>query len=181
MKKKITLLCMVTIILFGATNLWADSKLRISGNYVTPIGNAQIDQSFGIGLDYHFWGVFNVSLNMYNEVVLGAENIFNIQTIRPIGLFSGGLGMKIPMGGLNLLLDWQKYFTGTSADQGVFMLSDSYAIGVDFELNNNLSIQIKSRRLYNFSEQAINDSRLRIESMTETVDVLGIGASFRLF
>lgn len=146
-----------------------------------PIGNDSIDPSLSIGLDYRFWGVFQFSFNMYNDIVMGAENILNIRTIRPIGLFSGGLGMKIPMGGFHLLLDWQKYFTGTAASEGVFPFSDSYAFGVNLDLSDTFGIEVMSRRLYNFSEQTIQDSALRVGSGNDTIDLLSLGVAFHLF
>ena len=159
----------------------ADERFSVNSAYSMPIGNDSIDPSLSVGIDYRFWGVFQFSLNMYNDIVLGAENILNIKTIKPIGLFSGGLGMKIPMGGFHLLLDWQKYFTGTAADAGVFGFSDSYAYGVSLDISRSFGIEVSQRRLYNFSEQAIQDSGLRIETANDTIDVLSIGVSFYLF
>ena len=75
--------------------------------------------------------------------------------------------MKIPMGGFHLLLDWQKFFTGTAADAGVFPFSDSYGYGVSLDLSDSFGIEVRQRRLYNFSEQTIQDSGLRIETVDD--------------
>ena len=156
-------------------------RLSISTAYNSPIGNESIDPNVGIGLEYRFWGVFAFSLNMYNDMVMGADNILNVQQIRPAGIFSGGVGMKIPLGGFHVLLDWQKFFTGTVAEQGVFALADSYALGVSLDLSKFFGIEVRSRRLFNFSDKAIQDPGLRIVSVDDTVDLLSIGASFHLF
>ena len=156
-------------------------RFSITSAYSMPIGNDKIDPSLSIGIDYRFWGVFQFSFNMYNDIVMGAENILNIRTVRPIGLFSGGVGMKIPLGGFHLLLDWQKYFTGTAASEGVFPFSDSYAFGVSLDLGDVFGIEVMSRRLYNFSEQTIKDSALRVDSENDTIDILSFGVAFHLF
>jgi len=157
---RIALVITVLIMLANAV-VFADERFSITSAYSTPIGNDKIDPSLSVGLDYRFWGVFRFSFNMYNNIVLGADNILNIQRIAPIGLFSGGVGMKIPLGGFHLLLDWQKYFTGTAASEGVFPFSDSYAFGASMDLSRNFSIEVTKRTLYNFSPQSIRDSALR--------------------
>ena len=176
---KITITCGMLIVLICTTA--SAERFSVSTAYNSPIGNESIDPSIGVGLEYRFWGVFAFSINMYNDMVMGAENILNIQQVRPAGIFSGGVGMKIPLGGFHFLLDWQKFFTGTVAEQGVFALSDSYAFGVSLDLSNLFTIEVQSRRLFNFSEKAIQDPGLRITSTDDTVDLLSIGASFHLF
>lgn len=158
----------------------AAERFSVTSAYSMPIGNNRIDPSLSIGLDYRFWGVFQFSFNMYNNIVLGADNIFNIKQIAPIGLFSGGIGMKIPLGGFHMLLDWQKYFTGTAAREGVFPFSDSYAFGVCLDLSRAFSIEVMKRTLYNFSPQAVRDTALRVESENDKVDLLSLGVVFHL-
>ena len=177
---KIALILSVLLVITCAA-VSADELFSVTSAYSMPIGNDSVDQSLSIGLDYRFWGVFQFSFNMYNDIVMGAENILNIRTIRPLGLFSGGLGMKIPLGGFHLLLDWQKYFTGTAASEGVFPFSDSYAFGVCLDLSDTFGIEVLSRRLYNFSEQTIKDSALRVDSGNDTIDILSFGVAFHLF
>ena len=159
----------------------ADERFSITSAYSMPIGNESIDPSLSIGVDYRFWGVFQFAFNMYNNIVMGADNILNISKIAPIGLFSGGVGMKIPLGGFHLIFDWQKYFTGTAADEGVFPFSDSYAFGVSLDLTDSFGIEVMKRSLYNFSSQAIRDSALRIASEDDKIDVLSLGVAFHLF
>jgi len=159
----------------------AEERFSITSAYSMPIGNDKIDPSLSLGLDYRFWGVFQFSFNMYNNIVIGADNILNIKKIAPIGLFSGGVGMKIPLGGFHLVFDWQKFYTGTAANAGVFPFSDSYAIGVSLDLSRTFGIEVMKRSLYNFSHQAIRDSALRVESANDTVDILSLGVAFHLF
>ncbi len=177
---KIALILAVLIVITCAT-VSADERFSVTTAYSMPVGDDKIDPSLSIGFDYRFWGVFQFSFNMYNDIVMGAENILNIRTVRPIGLFSGGVGMKIPLGGFHVLLDWQKYFTGTAASDGVFPFSDSYAFGVCLDLSDIFGIEVMSRRLYNFSEQTIQDSALRIDSENDTIDILSFGVVFHLF
>ncbi len=178
--KKIILVTLMLTVLVGAT-VSADERFSITSAYSMPIGNDKIDPSLSVGIDYRFWGVFQFSLNMYNTIVLGADNILDIREIKPIGLFSGGVGMKIPMGGFHLLIDWQKYFTGTAGDQGVFPFADSYAYGVSLDVSKTFGIEVSRRQLYNFSTQAIQDPGLRIDTANDTIDVLSIGVAFHLF
>ncbi|MBT3274627.1 MAG: hypothetical protein HN368_15830 [Spirochaetales bacterium] len=178
--KKIIIFTLLLVVLIGTT-VSADERFSITSAYVTPIGNDKIDSSLSVGMDYRFWGVFQFSLNMYNSIVLGADNILNIRKIKPIGLFSGGVGMKIPLGGFHFLIDWQKFFTGTAGDEGVFPFSDSYAYGVSLDISDFFGIEVSRRQLYNFSEQAIQDPGLRIDAVTDTVDTLSIGVAFHLF
>ena len=181
MKGKKIVLITVALIVVACATVSADERFSVTSAYSTPIGNDRIDPSLSLGVDYRFWGVFTFSINMYNDIVLGAENILNISQIRPIGLFSGGIGMKIPLGGFHLLLDWEKYFTGTASTEGVFPFSDSYSYGVSLDLSDWFAIEVNQRRLYNFSEQAITDSSLRIETVNDTIDLLSFGVAFHLF
>ena len=177
--KIITALTVLMVI--ACATVSANERFSITTAYTMPINNDKIDPSMSLGLDYRFWGVFQFSLNTYHDLVMGADNILNIDRIRPIGLFSGGVGMKIPLGGFHLLLDWQKYFTGTSANDGVFPFSDSYAFGVSLDLVDFFGIEVMTRRLYNFSVQTTQDSALRIDTVNDTIDVLTIGVAFHLF
>jgi hypothetical protein len=171
----------VVLMVIACATASANERFSITSAYSMPVNNDKIDPSLSLGLDYRFWGVFQFSLNTYHDLVTGADNILNLREIRPIGLFSGGVGMKIPLGGFHLLFDWQKYFTGTVAREGVFPFSDSYAFGLSLDLTDIFGIEVMSRRLYNFSDKTIGDSGLRIETVNDTIDVLAIGVAFRLF
>jgi hypothetical protein len=180
MKAKLTWFVIVLTVVTTSV-AWSQDRFTLTADYTMPIGNEKIEASVGVGAEYRFWGIFVFSATMYTEIVYGADNIFNISQVRPIGLFSGGLGMKIPLGGFDLTFDWQKYFTGTSSAEGVFPFSDSYAIGAAIDLSNSFGVEIFSRRLYNFSEQAITDAALKIESAEDTVETIGVALQFHLF
>jgi hypothetical protein len=158
----------------------AAETLTISADYSTPIGNNKIDPNVGVGVIYRFWGIFTFSGTMYTEIINGADNILNVW-IRPIGLFSAGLGMKIPLGAFDLTFGWQKFFTGTVSTDGVFPFSDSYKAGAAINLSKSFSVEIFTRGLFAFSEQAVADSSLRIETPEDTVETIGVGLHFHLF
>ncbi len=181
MKGMRVFMILAVLLVVTCATVSADERFSVTSAYSMPIGNDKIDPSLSVGLDYRFWGVFQFSFNMYNNIVLGAENILNIRRIAPIGLFSGGIGMKIPLGGFHMLLDWQKYFTGTAADEGVFPFSDSYAFGVSLDLSRVFGIEVMKRTLYNFSGQSIQDSALRVESENDKIDTLSVGVAIHLF
>ena len=175
------LIMSIALLVITCAAVSADKNFSVTSGYSAPIGNDGIDPSLSVGIDYRVWGVFDFSLNMYNDIVLGADNILNVSQIRPLGLFSGGIGMKIPMGGFHMLLDWQKYFTGTASDEGVFPFADSYSYGVSLDLGKSFGIEVRQRTLYNFSEQAIQDSGLRIEAANDTIGLLSLGVVFHVF
>ncbi len=179
--KSIRIAVIITVLMVIACAAVSAERFSVTSAYSMPINNDRIDQSLSIGIDYQFWGVFQFTFNMYNDIVMGADNLLNIRSVRPIGLFSGGIGMKIPLGGFHLLFDWQKYFTGTAANSGVFAFSDSYAFGVSLDLSDFFGIEIMSRRLYNFSEQTIRDTALKIDSKNDAVDTLSLGVAFHIF
>lgn len=181
MKHARIMILTVVIVAIAAFSVSADDRFSLNADYLVPVGNDQIGQSIGVGASYRFWGIFNFTGTMYTEILYGADNLFNIRQIRPIGLFSGGLGMEIPLGGFDLNFGWHKYFTGTSAETGVFPFSDSYTVGAGVDLSPSFGVAIYSRRLYNFSDQAIADEGLNIETSEDTVETIGIGLRFHLF
>jgi hypothetical protein len=179
--KKTLCIVLVLLIVSGIGAVSAKNRFTVGADYTVPIGNEKIDPAFGIGLEYRFWGIFTFSGTMYNEIVFGADNIFNISQIRPIGLFSSGLGLKIPLGGFYLTFGWQKFFTGTVSDEGVFPFSDSYSIGAAIDVSDYFGIALYTRRLFNFSDKATADPALRIESTDDAFETIGIAMQFHLF
>lgn len=179
--KSMRIAVILTVLMVITCATVSAERFSVTSVYSMPINNEKIDQSLSIGINYQFWGVFQFTFNMYNDIVMGADNLLNIRTVRPIGLFSGGVGMKIPLGGFHLLFDWQKYFAGTASNNGVFAFSDSYAFGVSLDLSDFFGIEIMSRRLYNFSERTIQDSALRVDSKNDALDTLSLGVEFHIF
>ncbi len=181
MKTRYLLISLILLFTLSAGNAIAKETFSIGADYIVPVSNEQIDPSLGVGVEYRFWGVFTFSAMMYNEIVYGADNVFDISEVRPIGLFSSGLGMRIPLGGFNLTFGWQKFFTGTASEEGVFPFSDSVAIGASVNISDSFGIGFYTRRLFNFTEQAIADPSLRIDSVEDSVETIGVSFQFHLF
>ena len=178
--KKIYFIFLIVVITVIASPVGAEEGVYINAGYNVPIGNELVDPNLSFGLGYGFWGVWIISASMYTDITEGGDNIFNIEKITPLGLFSLGAGLRIPMGGIFLLIDYNKFLTGTSADDGVFFFCDSYKIGIELEITGSFGAEVYSRKLFNFTPEAIADDSLRIESPHDTVDTVGVGAVFHL-
>ena len=177
----------------GFQSAWADSPRRVvvttefsiplnppalEGDEVLPPGAAD---TLSLGVGYRFWGIFNASAHLYNEIVYGADNLVGF-TVRPMGLFSGGLGLEIPLGGPHLMFDWQRLFTGPSApNQGVVSYARQTKIGVSFSFTEMWRVHVFGRTIRNFSERAkelveyepfLTDPQTRFAT-------IGIGTSLR--
>ena len=181
MKRDRIVLILLVLLCAGAAFAAADPQFRITADYNTPIDNNKIDPNLGVGAQYQFWGIFTLSAQLYTELVGGGTNILGISEIRPLGLFSGGLGMRIPLGGFFLTMDWQKFFTGTASNEGVYALSDSYQIGLAIDLSKHFGIEVYTRRLFAFTDRAIADPAFRVSDTEDTVQTIGIGGVFHLF
>jgi hypothetical protein len=179
MKKLFSILIFLIIILI-ASPLWAEEGIFINADYNVPIGNELVDPNLSFGIGYGWWGVWTVSAQMYTDITEGGDNIFNIEKITPLGLFSLGIGLHIPMGGIQLLIDYDKFLTGASAEDGVFFFCDSYKIGLELDISDEFGVEVYSRKLFNFTPEAIADDALRIESAHDTVDTVGAGLVFHL-
>jgi hypothetical protein len=136
-------------------------------------------ESLSVGAAYKFWGIFFVGGHFYNEIIYGADNLFNIDEVRPIGLFSAGLGVEIPLGGIGFIFDWQRMFTGTSAREGIFDFSNSFKWGLTFEVSERFALEAYTRRFSNFSGQAQDEYRIYADE--HPVNTFGAGAILRLF
>ncbi len=181
MKKSFTVLLILGLMAIGSTNLSADeSMLHLSADYNIPIGNSDITPNVGFGVGTTFWGIFELSANIYTEIIYGAENIFNISGFRPVGLFSWGMGVRIPMGGISLIVDWQNFYTGLGYSV-VDKYSDSYKYGISVDISKSFSIELYSRTLFNFSQTAIDSDLIDIESEDDKIQVIGVGAVLHLF
>ncbi len=184
---------LVLLLAAGLQSAWADSPRRVvvttefsiplnppalEGDEVLPPGAAD---TLSLGVGYRFWGIFNASAHLYNEIVYDADKPVGF-TVRPMGLFSGGLGLEIPLGGPHLILDWQRLFTGPSApNQGVVSYARQTKIGVSFSLTEMWRVHVFSRTIRNFSEPAqelveyepfLTDPQTRFAT-------IGIGTSLR--
>lgn len=180
MKKKgiiVALLC------FTAT-VFAAPGLNITGTYLTPInppedltsGSTYIDKNFGFGLEYGFWGIFSVGGNVYTDITWNAENFMGVEEITPIGLFSAGFGMDIPMGPIHFIMDWQKFYNAGKEEGDIFDYSDSFKYGIRVKVNQHIGLEAYSRKLYNFSAQAKTNTALT----KEEIDFIGLGLIINL-
>jgi hypothetical protein len=134
-------------------------------------------ENLAVGLGYNFWGIFMVSGHMYNEILYGADSFLNIDAIRPIGVFSAGLGLEIPLGGVGVVLDWQRLFTGASSTAGIHTLSHAFKWGLSFEITPHFALEGYARRLSNFSSRA-KEEYLTYDGDTK-FSTFGIGTIIR--
>jgi len=155
-----------------------DYRFSLTGGYNSPYNNDVMESNFSLGASFRFWGIFNLGAVMYTEIIEGGDNIFNIQRIDPLGIFSVGLGVRIPMGeNIGIVFDNQNFYRGFGSDQGVYSFSDSWKVGVNLDLSETFGIEIYKRRLYDFSDEALSDpdSPLSGTPPEEGIDIIGIG------
>ena len=155
-----------------------DYRFSITGGYNSPFNNSVMDSNFSLGGAFRFWGIFNLGAAMYTEIIEGGDNILNIQRIDPLGIFSVGLGVRIPMGeNIGIVFDNQTFYRGFGSDQGVYSFSDSWKVGVNLDLSETFGIEIYKRRLYDFSDEALSDpdSLLGGAPPEEGIDIIGVG------
>ena len=175
--KKIIYIAILVLIITGP--MLADGMLRLDATYNIPLENDKIDGitknvSFGVGIK--FWGIFLASANIYTEIVSGGDDFFNISELKSSDLFSWGLGMEIPMGDIYLGLDWQTFYTGLEYEDGAVAFSDSFKIGLGFDLTRFLSVEVFSRKFFSFD----SDIDLDFEDIHSKGVMLGISAVLRL-
>ncbi len=132
-----------------------------------------------IGAGYRFWGVVVASGHVYNEILYGQDNPVGV-AVRPLGLFSAGLGLEIPLGGPQLVLDWQRLFTGPSApNTGVIDYAGQFKIGVSLPLFDFWRVHVFSRNIRNFSDRARTEFPVIGDDPSLQFSNIGIGTTFR--
>ena len=178
MKGKIFFITLLILVITGP--VIADEMLRVDATYNMPLDNDKIDANVSFGAGAKFWGIFLASANIYTEVIPGGDNPFNIAGVRPIGLVSWGLGMEIPMGDLYVGMDWQKFYTALGYDEGAYAFSDSFKIGLGFNLSDSFSVEAFSRRFFNFTPEAEMDVVSKITAEDEEIQTIGFSAVLRL-
>ncbi|TVR57805.1 MAG: hypothetical protein EA426_11455 [Spirochaetaceae bacterium] len=190
--RKLSIVSLVVLFAVGAQSVWADAsgRVMVTAEFGIPLNPPVIDEgealppgaadTVSIGAGYRFWGIFHGSIHLYNEIIYGAANPVGI-TIRPMGLFSGGIGMEIPLGGPNLILDSQWLFTGPSApNRGVMSYARQSKIGVSFTLNQSWRVHVFSRTIRNFSDLAQAEFLPFLDDPNTRFTTIGIGTSLRL-
>ncbi|MBI9104154.1 MAG: hypothetical protein JEY99_17185 [Spirochaetales bacterium] len=186
MNKMKLIICLAAIfICAGTAPLLAEynNSIALSGSYNSSYNGGVLDSNVGIGGSYRFWGIFNLNLNMYSDIVSGGENLFNIERIEPLGLFSLGWGARIPMGpGFAVIADLQRFYRGVGAEEEIFVFSDSWKVGINVELNEYCGLEFYTRRLFDFTD----DARMEVDSLVQelpedgVVDMMGVAFLFYL-
>ena len=93
------LIVLVLLVIVSTGTLLAGNRVNLHVDYNIPIAQSNLSSNLALGASYRFWGIFRFHGAIYTNVIPGGDNIFGIEAIKPIGLFSGGFGMRIPMGG----------------------------------------------------------------------------------
>lgn len=169
-----------------------DRNVTLSAAYSIPLDPPALEdggelppgagETLSFGAAYRFWGIFNASAHIYSDLIYGVDNWAGMR-IRPLGMFSGGFGADIPLGGPNLILDWQRLFTGPSApNEGVISYAGQFKFGVGFDITDRWNVNVFSRTIRNFSERAreVVDYAAQLEDGNKRFTTIGIGTGFRL-
>jgi hypothetical protein len=145
--------CLLVIVIFFCSGYaFADKgKLMLNAHYNIPLNSTEMEESLDFGVGFRFWGIFVVGGSVYTQIIYGADNFINIQDIVPIGLASFGFGMQIPLGGFDLVMDWQKFFTRVGTQEGVYSYSGSFKFGGIINIGEVWGIELYNRKLNNFS------------------------------
>lgn len=179
MRKIFLLLIILTI--FSVSPLYSSELISIFANYNTPYNNQVLDNHIGVGGSFRFWGIFTANAIMYTEVIPGGDNIFNIQRFDPLGLFSVGFGMQIPLGdSFQIVGDWQPFYRGLGSAQGVYRFSDSWKMGLKVDLSDSFGIEVYKRTIYSFTDEAMNDpdTIFNTTPSEDGVELVGVGFLF---
>ena len=191
--RKISIFLLAFSLVVGLGSAWADplSRLSVTAEVSIPVNPPAVTEgetlppgaadTFSLGVGYRFWGIFNGSIHLYNEIIYGAANPVGV-TIRPMGLFSGGLGLEIPLGGPDLILDSQWLFTGPSSPNGgVISYARQSKIGVSFRLSQAWRVHVFSRTIRNFTDRAqeLTEYKPFIDDPNTRFSMIGIGTSLR--
>ena len=160
-----------------------DSRFCLIGSYNAPYNSESFQTSFGIGAAFKFWGIFNLNAHLYTDIVTGGDNIFNIQAVEPLGLFSFGWGVKIPMAtNMSVTGDLQKFYRGWGEGDEFYSFSSSWKAGVCVDINQYFGMEFYLRHLYDFSDEARNEADSLIAGLPEgeNVKLIGVGLIFYL-
>lgn len=124
---------------------------------------------------FRFWEIFVFSGSLYTNVIFGADNIFNIKDVQPLGMGSWGFGMRIPLGRFAFLMDWQQIFCDKDGEALAFF-SQSYKMGVGYYLHEGILLEVYTRRYHDFQEDFWGDEA----SMPSADEISTIGAGLTL-
>ncbi|HUX20038.1 MAG TPA: hypothetical protein VMW69_02290 [Spirochaetia bacterium] len=182
MKRLFLLMIVAALVLLAATQVSAEShRLSLHADYNVPVSTNSVGSNVEFGAQYRFWGIFQFNGSVFTNFNYGADNIFNIASITPAGLFSAGFGMKVPLGGFALEFGWSQFYTGFGDNAGVYHFSDSYSIGLAIDLSDSFGIRVFNRSLYNFTTQAAASQHFAVTVAQGRVNTLGGGVVLHLF
>jgi hypothetical protein len=173
MKKLICLSVVLGMLLLSTSAFSDDGKLLLKAHYNLPLNSEEMGETLDFEAGFRFWGIFVLSASMHTQIIYGADNIFNISKIAPIGLASAGFGLQIPLGGIDLIMDWQQFFTIIGTTNNFRLFSGSFKFGGVFNIGESWGIEVYNRKLSNFSA----DSGI----LADQINLLGVGAVFALF
>ncbi len=188
-------ICAVALVLLvvAGTGVAAADEQRgvVLAEYAVPLNGSALDgdsqtppgavDTLSLGLAYQFWRVFYGSVHLYNRIIHGADNPIGIAA-RPLGLFSAGVGLEIPIAGPYLTLDWQRLFTMPSEPHtGITRYGRLVKIGLGFELLDNWRLHVFSRTVHVFSDDAGDtvDYGAPLFERRARFGSIGIGTSLR--
>jgi len=177
------LVIVASIFCTGVLQAEDDSHFSLIGTYNTPYNSESFQSNFGIGAAFRFWGIFNLNANLYTDIVTGGDNLFNLKSIEPLGLFSFGLGVKIPMApNMAITGDLQRFYRGLGEEDNLYPFSSSWMAGVCVDFNKFFGMEFYTRRLYDFSDDAKNEEDSLIVGLADgdNIKMLGIGLIFYL-
>ena len=173
MKRSLCLFVVLGLLLFSAGVSADQGKLLLKSHYNLPLNSEEMGETLDFEAGFRFWGIFVLSASMHTQIIYGADNIFNISRIAPIGLASAGFGLQIPLGGIDLILDWQQFFTVIGTSNNFRLFSGSFKFGGVFNVGDSWGIEVYNRKLSNFTA----DSGI----IADQINLLGFGVVFALF
>ena len=182
----------LVLLIFAGTGVAVAGEQRavVSAEYAVPLNGLAFEgtqtppgaiDTLSLGLAYQFWRIFYGSVHLHNEIVHGADNAIGI-AVRPMGLFSAGIGLEIPLAGPYLILDWQRLFTIPSVPHsGISRYGGALKLGVGFTLHQSWRVHVFSRSVNVFSDDpdgTVDYGAPLFERSTRFSSV-GIGTSLR--
>ena len=169
--KKIVCLSIVLGLLLLSANAFADNgNILLKAHYNLPLNSEEMGETLDFEAGFRFWGIFVASASFHNQIMYGADNFLNISKILPIGLAAAGFGMQIPLGAIDLVIDWQYFFTIIGDTDNFELFSGSFKFGAIFNLADFWGIEVYNRKLSNFGA---------VSGITaEHINLLGVGVVF---
>lgn len=146
----------------------AEEGLFLSAAYNSPYDNEYMDSNVSFGANFGFWGIFVASVDMYTNIIYGEDAFLHVDEIKPLGLYSWGLGLQIPLGNFYFDIDWNRLYAH-GEEAGFRQYCSSYSLGFHVKLTETLGLEAYHRTMTDFTDV----SGLGV---AEELDMIGIGA-----